>query len=131
LRYAFGVAVPVPLFYWNGGERQRANASVAAAEVAVQRTRVQIESDVAVAIGAFRSAQVLAERYQGGLLAKAAAALETSRFADRGGAISLLELLDAIRTYGDTRSEYYGSAHDYWVAAYALSRAVGLDIVRE
>jgi cobalt-zinc-cadmium efflux system outer membrane protein len=131
LRYAFGVAVPVPLFYWNGGERQRANASVAAAEVAVQRTRVQIESEVAVAIGAFRSAQVLAERYQGGLLAKAAAALETSRFAYREGAISLLELLDAIRTYGDTRSEYNGSAHDYWVAAYALSRAVGQDLVRE
>ncbi len=131
LRYAFGVALPVPLFYWNGGERQRAGASLAAAEVAVQRARVQIESDVAVAVGSFRSAQVLAARYQSGLLEKSAAALETSRFAYQQGAVSLLELLDAIRTYGDTRSEYYGAVHDYWVAAFALSRAVGEDIVRE
>lgn len=131
LRYSFGVVLPVPLFYWNGGERQRAGASLSAAQVAVQRARVQIESDVAVAVGSFRSAQVLAARYQSGLLEKSAAALETSRFAYQQGAVSLLELLDAIRTYGDTRSEYYGAVHDYWVAAFALSRAVGEDIVRE
>jgi len=64
-------------------------------------------------------------------LEKLTAALETSRFAYQQGAVSLLELLDAIRTYGDTRSEYYGAVHDYWVAAFALSRAVGEDIVRE
>ena len=131
VRYAFGVAVPVPLLYWNGGERQRANAGLATAEVAVQRTRVQIEADVAVALGNFRSAQVLAERYQGGLLDKSAAALETSRFAYQQGAASLLELLDAIRTYGDIRSEYYGTIHDYWLAAYALSHAVGAEVVRQ
>jgi cobalt-zinc-cadmium efflux system outer membrane protein len=131
LRYAFGITVPVPLFYWNGGERERANAGLSTAEVAVQRARVQIEADVAVAIGNFRSAQVLADRYQSGLLEQSAAALETSRFAYEHGAASLLELLDAIRTYGETRSEYYSTVHDYWVAAYALSRAVGAGIVRE
>jgi len=131
LHYAFGIALPVPLFYWNGGERQRASADLSAAEVAVQRTRVQIEADVAVAAANFRSVRVLAERYQSGLLEKSAAVLETTRFAYQQGAGSLLELLDAIRTYGDTRSEYYGAVHDYWVAAYALSRAVGADVVRE
>ena len=131
LRYAFGIAVPVPLFYWNGGERERANAGLLSAEVTVQRTRVQIESDVAVALANFRSARVLAERYQAGLLEKSATALGTTRFAYQNGAASLLELLDAIRTYGDTRSEYYGAVHDSWVAAYGLSRAVGVDVVRE
>jgi cobalt-zinc-cadmium efflux system outer membrane protein len=131
LRYAFGIALPVPLFYRNGGERERANASVAAAEVGVQRTRVQIEDDVAVAAANFRSARVLAARYQSGLLDKAAAALEATRFAYQQGAASLLELIDAIRTYGDTRAEYYGAVHDHWVAAYAVSRAVGADVVRE
>jgi outer membrane protein, heavy metal efflux system len=131
LRYAFGIALPIPLFYWNGGERERANASLAAADVAVQRARVQIEADVAVAIGNFRSAQVLAGRYQAGLFEKSAAALEAARFAYQHGAASLLELLDAIRTYGETRSEYYSTVRDHWVAAYAVSRAVGVDVVRE
>jgi len=131
LRYAFGVSLPVPLFYWNGGERQRANAGVAAADVGLERLHVQIESDVALALAGFRSARVLAERYQAGLLAKSTTALESTRFAYQQGAVSLLEMLDAVRTYGDTRAEYYGAVHDAWVAAYALSRAVGADIVRE
>jgi outer membrane protein, heavy metal efflux system len=131
LRYALGVTLPVPLFYWNGGERRRAQASEAAAEVMMQRARVQIQADVADAIGNFRAAQVLSERYQSGLLDKSAAALETLRFAYQNGAASLLELLDAVRTYGETRSEYSSAIRDYWVAAYALSRAVGAEIVRE
>lgn len=131
LRYAFGVSLPVPLFYWNGGERQRANAGVAAADVGVRRVRVQIESDVALALAGFRSARVLAERYESGLLTKSTTALESTRFAYQQGAVSLLELLDAVRTFGETRSEYYAAEHDSWVAAYALSRAVGADVVRE
>jgi len=131
LRYAFGVSVPVPLFYWNGGERQRARAGLAAAEVSVQRTRAQIAAEVALALDDFRSARALTQRYQSGLLQQSAAALESSRFAYEQGAASLLELLDAIRTYGETRAEAYGAAHDAWVGAYALSRAVGADIVRE
>ncbi|HEV2750056.1 MAG TPA: TolC family protein [Gemmatimonadales bacterium] len=131
LRYAFGVSLPVPLFYWNGGERQRATAGLEAADAGLQRVHLQIESDVALALAAFRSARVLAERYQSGLLAKSTTALESTRFAYQQGAASLLELLDAVRTYGDTRAEYYGAVHDSWVAAYALSRAVGADVVRE
>jgi cobalt-zinc-cadmium efflux system outer membrane protein len=131
LRYAFGITMPVPLFDWGGGERERAAAGLEAAEVSVQRQRVQIETDVAAAVATFRSAQVLAERYRSGLLAKAAAALETARFAYQHGAASLLEVLDAVRAYGEIRSEYYAAVHDYWVAAYAVGRAVGADIVRE
>ncbi len=131
LRYAFGVTLPVPLFYWNGGERQRATAGVAAADAGLNRLHVQIESDVALALAGFRSARVLAERYQAGLLAKSTTALESTRFAYQQGAVSLLEVLEAVRTYGDTRAEYYGAVHDAWIAAYALSRAVGADIVRE
>ena len=131
LRYAFGIALPVPLFYRNGGERERASAGVSAAEVGVRRKRVQVDEDVAVAAANYRSARVLAERYQAGLLDKAEAALEATRFAYQQGAASLLELLDAIRTYGGTRAEFYGAVHDYWVTAFALSRAVGVDVVQE
>src|SRR5260370_24679919 len=54
LRSAFGVALPVPLFYWNGGERQRAGASLSAAQVAVQRGRGQIQASVGRGGGSFR-----------------------------------------------------------------------------
>lgn len=38
-------------------------------------------------------------------------------------------LLDAIREYPDTRAEYYGAVHDYWVSLYAVDRAAGQDLV--
>ena len=44
-------------------------------------------------------------------------------------AASLVDLLGAIRAYGDTRSEYNTTAHDYWVSVFALSRAVGRDFL--
>lgn len=131
LRYAFGVTLPIPLFDWNGGERQRATAGLEAAEVSEQRIRIQIETDVAVALGNFQSARVLADRYSSGLLAQSALALQSARFAYEQGAASFIELLDAVRTWGETRGEYYSAVHDYWVAAYALSRAAGADVVRE
>jgi len=43
--------------------------------------------------------------------------------------MSLIDLLDAIRTYADTRADYNAAVHDYWVSVYALDRAAGKDII--
>jgi cobalt-zinc-cadmium efflux system outer membrane protein len=94
----------------------------------MRKARTQLTGDVAQALDAFRSSRVLADRYESGLLAKAGAALETARYAYRAGATSQLDLLDAIRAYGDIRSEYYTALRDYWVSLYALDRAVGKDV---
>jgi cobalt-zinc-cadmium efflux system outer membrane protein len=127
--YALGVSLAVPLFYWNGGERARAAAGVAFAEAAHRSVRTQAAADLALAVDFFRVARDLAARYQGGLVAKATAALETARFAYQSGATSQLDLLDAVRTYSDTRANYYAALRDYWVSVYALDRAVGKDVV--
>jgi cobalt-zinc-cadmium efflux system outer membrane protein len=127
-QYQFGWGVTLPLLYWYGGERQRAKAAEQAADVEMRKARTQLTADVAQALDAFRSSRVLADRYESGLLAKAGAALETARYAYRAGATSQLDLLDAIRAYGDIRSEYYTALRDYWVSLYALDRAVGKDV---
>ena len=126
--YAVGVSFVVPLFYWNGGERARAAAGVATAEALHRSLRTQVAAELASAVDSFRVARDLAARYQGGLVAKASAALETARFAYQAGATSQLDLLDAIRTYSDTRANYYAALRDYWVSLYALDRAVGTDL---
>ncbi len=127
--YAFGFSFTVPILYAFGGERQRARAGVASAAVNAERVQSQVQSDVTQAADNFRAAQAFAERYSSGLLSKASAALEMQRFAYRNGAASLLELLNAIRTDADIRTDYYTALHDYWVAAYALDRAAGQDLV--
>ena len=126
---ALSFSAPVPLWNWFGGEREKAKAGVAVARTADIEVRRQATSDVIQAADSLRSATVLARKYQGGLLDKTQRAVESARYAYERGAISLLDLLDAIRTNQDIRTEYLTAVHDYWVAAYSLDRAVGRDLI--
>lgn len=128
--YAFGLSMTVPVLYWFGGERQKAAAGARSAEVASQRTATLAEGDVVAAADNFRAATTLAARYASGLLDKARATLEMQRYAYEHGSASLLELLSSIVAFGDTQTDYYTALHDYWVAAYAIDRAVGRDLVQ-
>ena len=124
---SLGLTVPVLNVF--GGERARAAAGKAAAQLALDRTRMQIRSDVAVAFDSYSTARELADRYVCGLLADAAGALDAARYAYQRGASGLPDLLEAIRAYADTRSDYLTAVHDYWVSVFALERATGVDVV--
>ena len=128
--YAIGFGMTVPLFSWHGGERERARAGLATAVLAERRTQALIANDLQTALDGYRAARALTERFEGGLLAESQAALEMTRYAYRAGAASLLELLDAVRTYVETRSDYAIAVHDYWVNVSALSRASGTDFTQ-
>jgi len=124
---SIGIGFTFPVFSFNGGEREMARAAVDQARVGRQRLDAEVANDLATSLDAYRSARSLSERYESGLLARAQGVLETARYAYSTGAISLLELLDAIATYSDTRADYYQAVHDYWVGVYALARATGRD----
>ncbi|HKW48820.1 MAG TPA: TolC family protein [Gemmatimonadaceae bacterium] len=124
---SLGLTLPVLNIF--GGERARAAAGEVAAQVALNRTRMQIRSDVALAFDGYATARELADRYACGLLADAAGALEAAQYAYQRGASGLPDLLEAIRAYADTRSDYLTALHDYWVSVFALERATGLDFV--
>jgi cobalt-zinc-cadmium efflux system outer membrane protein len=126
--YALGLGFQLPLLYWYGGERERARAGLQSAEANERRTRAQVDNDVQTAIDAYFAARVLAHRYAGGLMARAQTALETQRYAYQSGAASLLELIDAIRTYADVRSDYAQSLHDYWIGVFGIERASGVEV---
>lgn len=128
-KYAVGISLTVPILYWLGGERERATAGLRSAEVAHQRAITGIEGEVTAAVGNLRATRTLAARYATGLLDKSRVTLEMQRFAYEHGNASLLDLLNAISAFGDTESDYYTALHDYWVAAYAIDRAVGRDVI--
>jgi cobalt-zinc-cadmium efflux system outer membrane protein len=46
-------------------------------------------------------------------------------FAYRRGGLSVLDLLDAQRTYRETAREHVRALGDYWSAVYQLEAAVG------
>jgi len=127
--YAPGIGLQIPFWNLYNGERERARVGVALSQEVARKIQLQIATDVVTAADSLATAQVLAERYSNGLLAKATHVMETARFSYNAGAVSLLDLLNAIGTYANIKTEYFTAAHDYWVSAYALSRAVGRDLV--
>jgi cobalt-zinc-cadmium efflux system outer membrane protein len=128
--YAFGVSAQLPVWNWFSGERDRADASVKQSRVSEERVRIQASAEVATAYDQFRAAELLAQKLNAAMLEKARAALETARFAYTAVAMSYVELLDAVRTYGEIRADAATAGHDYWVSAYAVSRALDQEVVQ-
>ena len=90
--------------------------------------RARVVSEVTGAVDQFRAASVLAHRLDERTVAKARVALETARYAYTAGAISYVDLLDAIRSDGQLRADAATAAHDYWVSAAAVMRALGREV---
>jgi cobalt-zinc-cadmium efflux system outer membrane protein len=128
--YALGISAQLPVWNWFSGERARADASVRQSQVSEARVLVQAYAEVTAALDEFHANEQLARTLDAGLLVKARAALETARFAYTSGAISYVELLDAVRTYGEIRADAANAAHDYWVSAFAVSRALDREVVQ-
>jgi outer membrane protein TolC len=127
--YALGIGVQIPAWNWFSGERERADASLEQSRVSAVRIRAQARVEVETAIDQLAASEQLAFKLDATMLEKARGALETARFAYASGAISYVELLDAVRTQGEIRSDAATAAHDYWVAAYAVVRALDREMV--
>ena len=121
----FGISVPIRIFDRNQGEIARTRAEAGRVAAAREAVAVQALSEVDTALAALRTEggklTVLRDTY----LPKAKQARDTVEYAYRRGGASLLEYLDAQRTYRDTAFEYVRSLGNYWTSFYQLETAVG------
>lgn len=124
---AFGVSMDLPVWNWLRGERARANASLAEAEANEAQVRLSARNELEAVLDQYRVAATVAARFGDGLVARAASALDDARYAYAHGAMAYVELLDAVRAYGEVRAAALAAARDHTIAAYALIRATGAD----
>ena len=121
----FGFSMPLRIFDRNQGEIARTRAEAGRVDAAREVVAVQALSEVDTALAALRTESgkltVLRDTY----LPKAKQARDTVEYAYRRGGASLLEYLDAQRTYRDTAAEYVRSLGSYWTSFYQLETAVG------
>jgi len=120
-----GLSSPLPLFYQQQGEVRRAEADLTAAERAESKTRAAVVLDVTQALSAYRTANELVTRMEGQLLAEAKQARDLAQILYAKGAASLLEFLDAQRTYTLVNLEYHQDLVAYWTAVFQLEAATG------
>jgi cobalt-zinc-cadmium efflux system outer membrane protein len=121
-----GVSLPLPVLSQLRGEIERADATVRLQEATVEQVEGQIRTDVETAWSAFLASRQQVRRMEkGGLLASAKRARELVSVQYDKGAASLLELLDAQRTFVSVNIEYLTIIQAYWTSVFRLEAAVG------
>jgi cobalt-zinc-cadmium efflux system outer membrane protein len=119
------VTVPIRIFDRNQGEIARTRAEVQRSEALRQASAVQALADVDAALAAVVTSRDKVILLRDTYLPKAQRARETVEFAYRRGGVSLLDYLDAQRTYRETALEHIRTVGAYWSAVYQLEAAVG------
>jgi cobalt-zinc-cadmium efflux system outer membrane protein len=126
----FGLSAPIPLFYQQQGEIRKAEADLKTQDTQRSKIEAQVVNDVQSAFVTFTTTRELVERMQGRLLERAKRVRDLSAFQYQKGAASLLEFLDAQRTYIATNVEYLQDLANYWIALFQLEEAVGTDLTQ-
>jgi cobalt-zinc-cadmium efflux system outer membrane protein len=123
--FSFGIRVPL----WNAkrGEIARAEASSALATIAAQRTLLDLTRTLERAHQELDTASGQAEILERQILPAATRSLELARFSYQEGETSLLDLLDAQRTFRETQSEAAASRLAVALALAEVQRLVGPD----
>jgi len=121
--------IPLPLFNRNQGGIMQAEVAVQAADADLQKTLVQVESQVDVAYRNLVQSRRLVEAYRGGVLEDARSTLTiVERAYERGGA-TILDLLDAARTSRTIQQNYIETLFNYQRNVFQLESAVGRELI--
>ena len=128
---SYGIGVSVPLFvnYAYEGEIRRAEADLQTAREQFEQACALAQADAARARGDLEAAAQRSLRYEQDLLAEAERAARAAEFAYKNGALGLMDLLDARRTYKATQIDAAAARADYaksmaaWRAAWMTERA--------
>ncbi len=115
----------LPIFNRNQGELARTNYALAQAKEQEQAASDQVLSDVANAFEAVRSNDEIVQLYTSGYLKQAQDSRDISEYAYKRGAASLLDFLDAERSYRAVQLAYRQALASYMTAVEQLKEAVG------
>jgi cobalt-zinc-cadmium efflux system outer membrane protein len=127
--FTFGISAPLPILYQQQGEIQKAEADYRTQVLQLAKLQAQVVTDIESGYAAFVSAEQLVKRMEtGGLLASARRARDLVSIQYQKGAASLLEFLDAQRTFIGTNVEYLQDLTLYWTAIFKLEQAVGVKL---
>jgi cobalt-zinc-cadmium efflux system outer membrane protein len=121
----FDISLPIRIFDRNQGEIARTRAEAKRVEAAREAVAIQALTEVDIALAALGAEREKLTALRDTYLPKAKQARDTVEFAYRRGGVSLLDYLDAQRTYRDTAAEYLRSLASYWTSFYLLETAVG------
>lgn len=122
----FYASVPLPVFNRNQGEIARTKFAITQADEQQKFTNGQILTDVHDAYEGLRENERVVQLYRSGYLDVSHKDRDISEYAYKRGAVSLLDFLDAERSYRATQLAYRQSIASYLLALEQLRESVGV-----
>jgi cobalt-zinc-cadmium efflux system outer membrane protein len=126
-----GVNVPVPLFNQYQGESDKAAVNLNQSRLAVEQTELGIRNDVVSALAAWNSADKIVQRFKDGLLDDAHTVRDSSELAYGKGATSVLDFIEAQRSYKSVMRDYYAAMINSANSYYDLAKSLGVELNSE
>jgi len=123
-----GVSVPLPLFYQHQGEADKAAVNLNQSMLAAEQTELGIRDDVVSALAAWNSADKIVQRFQDGLLDDALTVRNSSELAYSRGATSVLDFIEAQRSYKNVMRDYYAAMINRTNAYFDLAKSLGTEL---
>ena len=124
------VSIPLRIFDRNQGEKVRTQIDIGRNEKLVDAAQAQIFSDVDSAYVTLVGALNLLRPYKAGYLDLAGKTRDMIQFSYRNGGASLLDYLDAEKSYRDVRLAYLNLIGSYLTAAAQMNMAVGREVLQ-
>jgi len=127
----FGASVQIPLRFFdrNQGEKQRTRIEADANRLAVTAAGNQVISDVEQGMAALNTAKLQSARFHGHYLDEAVQVRDNLQFSYRNGNATLLDYLDALRSYRSTNLSAINADAQVWLAIHQLSFAAATEIL--
>jgi outer membrane protein, heavy metal efflux system len=122
---AFYASIPLPIFDRNQGEIKRAGFAITQAQEQQLYTNGQVLTDVRDAFEGWEANNEIVDLYRTGYLDDAQQSRDITEYAYRRGAASLLDFLDAERSYRSTQLGYRQALASYLLSLEQLREAVG------
>jgi cobalt-zinc-cadmium efflux system outer membrane protein len=122
---AFFFNIQLPIFDRNQGEIARTRLVITQNQELANETSQQVLTDVVDAYSALRTSEQIVQLYQGGYVEQAKQSRDISEYAYKRGAASLLDYLDAERTYRANQLAYRQALATYMTTLEQMRQAVG------
>ena len=124
--FTAGISIPLKFSGINKGEVRAAQYAVAQSEKQYEAIELQIDSEVTQAYQKYVTACRQIEQFNTGLLDDAKMILEKKIYSYKRGETSILEVLNAQRTYNDIQASFNETLYNCAVALVELERACGI-----
>ncbi|WEK21054.1 MAG: TolC family protein [Candidatus Pedobacter colombiensis] len=121
-----GLSVPLKLSNHYKGDLKAAGFTIKQADVQYEQVLQQIQIEVTQAYFNYTATGKQVKQYRKGLLTEAKKILDAKIYSYKRGETSLLEVLNAQRTYNELQESYYESQSNYASALVELERASGI-----